>query len=631
MGGTNRRGHAKAIVQDWQLLSTHDNDEQNARFYSLTDRQCAALIVMTEYLAWRTRYLNLPGDEDIELFASDTAYRLMNPVDPGECITYPPFATFITYEPNDPFRTPDLVPDGYIFPPWYIANTATQVTYDAELGCAVTTLERMPALSPLSGYPRFRVTVNGTGTITLNFASVNLGGMVQITVDDELPSIELIDLIQDKIAVPPETANIISKSYYFAVPGEHRVDCIMLPALQDQIPPVMFGGGLVSVQLCGFGLSMPQEGLMLRQSVVNPCILEQSSDGEVWSEAFNFAECPSIASGNDVTEIQTQNKITSYAAQQRQSEAANEAYLAEYTGDPSSINPDAPDDNFVGAGTLPETQAFCAALTAFVHSFAYAKIQQLDVVYAAGAGALALAAFLTGGLAFVLAIAANVLIGGAALAGALSYASARAALTDAQALADVVCCMKTALEALPITQANWNTALNACGFTAGSNAAIVRDFIAAELSNNYLVFCDMLGEANQAVGQQTPVDCECLFSETYHTYPEIDAHLNVQTPGSYTILHYLTVNAPHTITITLDETVRITSIILKMAREKSDNIFPEITATVNGNDYQYDLSELLCGGCELEVTVTMDETSNTIVLSATRDYWYVLWVNVNGI
>lgn len=499
----------KIIRQDWNVLAGYDDEPENAKFYQLTDRQSAALQALCVFLGWSTRYLNLPGGTDIGLFRDDTVYRLQNPVEPGECVTYAPYASFITYEPNNPYTTPDLIPEGYAFPPWYIANTAAEVTYDAQLGAAVTTFERLPLTTVFNGFPRFRVTVNGIGRVTLHLVAVNIGGMAQITVDDDLTTVELVDLIQDKLAVPPETANILEKEYSFAVAGEHRIDVIMLSALQDQIPPVMFGGGLAAVTLCGFGLSMPQEGLLLRQSPTDDCLLEQSSDGETWSPAFDFSQCESIASGQDVTNITTQNKIQQYAAQTRQSQQAQAAYQAEYTGTPSSVNPDAPDDNFAGGGTDDEKQALCGALTAYVHSIAYAKIQQLDVMFAAGAGLLLLAAFLTGGLAFGLAIAANVAISGAALVGGWGYNQARAALADMTALENVVCCMRDYLEPLAISSTNWQASLTACGFTSGSNEAIARDFIAATLNDNYLTFCDFLGTANKAVTDSLPVDCDC--------------------------------------------------------------------------------------------------------------------------
>lgn len=211
--------------------------------------------------------------------------------------------------------------------------------------------------------------------------------------------------------------------------------------------------------------------------------------------------------------VQTQNKIIAYGRQQCTSAAAQIAYAADYDGTASSINENAPDDNFDGGGTSGEQKALCAALNAYVRAYAYAKIQQLDVMYAFGAGALALAAFLTGGLAFALMIAANVAIGGAALAGGLAYLSARAALSDNAALDAVVCCMYDALLPLAISQANWNISLNSCGFTAGTNAAIVRDFIDSSLADNYLTFADILGESRRAETEGNPLDCPCDADE----------------------------------------------------------------------------------------------------------------------
>jgi hypothetical protein len=505
----DKRQYGKNIQQNWDDLSLYDDDPETAKFYQLTDRQSAALQGICDFLKWRTRYQNLPAEVDVELFGSDTVYRLQNPIDPGECQTFPPYASFITYEPNDPFRTPDLVPAGYTYPPWYIASTAAELTYDAQLGAAVTTFERLPPLN-LSGFPRFRVTVNGIGTVTLHLAAVNIGGMAQITVDDNVSTLELIDLIQDKLAVPPETANIIEKEYYFGVAGEHRIDVIMLPALQDQIPPVMFGGGLNGVTLCGFGLKMPSEdGLMLRQSLTDSCILEQSADGETWSEAFDFSQCASIASGQDVDNITIQQKFLSYINQQNTSKAAQQQYSEDYTGDPSSVNPDAPDDDFAGDGSTPAKRALCAAIDAYLRAYAYSKVQQLDVAVAAGAGLLLLAAFLTGGLAFPLAIAANVAIGAASLVGGVSYNAARTALTDTDALDEIACCMRDKLEPLPITEANWNDALDDCSFTPGSNEAIAMGFIADGLAGNYLTFVDFLGTAVKAQNDGQTITCVC--------------------------------------------------------------------------------------------------------------------------
>lgn len=232
----------------------------------------------------------------------------------------------------------------------------------------------------------------------------------------------------------------------------------------------------------------------------------------IWLWLRNFMCADTICDWlrNCVTEpIQTQDKLIAYGRQQCQSAAAQIQYAADYTGDPSSINDHAPDDYFSGGGTTGEELALCAAINAYVRSFAYAKIQQLDAVYAFGAGVLLLAFFLSGGLAFALMIASNIAIGGAVLAGGLTYLAARGALSDNAALSDVVCCMYDALNGTAISCANWETSLDSCGFTSGTNEAIVRDFVADSLADNCLTFYDFLGEARRAQEAGNPLDCPC--------------------------------------------------------------------------------------------------------------------------
>lgn len=65
----------KLIVQDWSVLETYDDEGFVIRL--LTRRQIAALLSITEFLHWETRYKNSPGIDEIDNFASKTEYRLM--------------------------------------------------------------------------------------------------------------------------------------------------------------------------------------------------------------------------------------------------------------------------------------------------------------------------------------------------------------------------------------------------------------------------------------------------------------------------------------------------------------------------------------------------------------------------
>jgi len=196
--------------------------------------------------------------------------------------------------------------------------------------------------------------------------------------------------------------------------------------------------------------------------------------------------------------------------QQIQSQALRTIYEDRYDGSPTSINPDAPTTDFGATGD--RFDALCAALTAFVYQFAKA---QAEAVIAADITAFALLA----GVALLLIPGLNLFfIAGAALALALgggivgvTTAVAVAALTDTDALGQVICYMRDTLKAQSVTEAHWTAVLDSYPFTVGSNAAIVADFIKGTLANNYLPVLDMLGQAYSGTINGDPLpECPCL-------------------------------------------------------------------------------------------------------------------------
>lgn len=44
----------------------------------------------------------------------------------GECLVFPPFAGFISYHPQNPYTDPDLIPEGFLAPPFYINGMDNQ-------------------------------------------------------------------------------------------------------------------------------------------------------------------------------------------------------------------------------------------------------------------------------------------------------------------------------------------------------------------------------------------------------------------------------------------------------------------------------------------------------------------------
>lgn len=181
----------------------------------------------------------------------------------------------------------------------------------------------------------------------------------------------------------------------------------------------------------------------------------------------------------------------------------------DYTGTPSSVNSNSPDDFFSGDSSLDRVNALCSACKVYVYS--YSANWQTKAQIALGIVGIftALASIsLIGGV-----------IAGTILAG-LSFITATAlnAMQDETALDNVVCCMFNALNGTVINQANFETSLDACGFTVGSNEAIIRDIIASDLTQflNYLSFINALGD-QFVLSQNGIYDCPCETQWT-HTF-----------------------------------------------------------------------------------------------------------------
>lgn len=172
------------------------------------------------------------------------------------CIDIPLDSPILEWNPNDPFRTPELVPAGYAYPPWYKANSLTNVTLGTSLGDVLTDIFRttsIPVIPPASGYPRVRIHLKGSGTVELHFVKLNAGGYVQITTDDDVFSAEFCSLDKDIIAIPPETTDDIIIERVVQGDGDHHIDLLFVPKVNDELlPPVKQGGAIRKIVLCGF-------------------------------------------------------------------------------------------------------------------------------------------------------------------------------------------------------------------------------------------------------------------------------------------------------------------------------------------------------------------------------------------
>ncbi len=176
-------------------------------------------------------------------------------------------------------------------------------------------------------------------------------------------------------------------------------------------------------------------------------------------------------------------------------------FNADYTGLPSSVNPNAPDDFFSGNGSSDRITGLCDACKVYVYSYSSNWVQKARIIL---------------GAVFVVTFFASIALLGGVIAGtvlaglALITQAALDAMEDEQALDDIVCCMFNAMTGTVINQANFEASLDACGFTVGSNQAIARDIIASDLTvfDNYLSFLNALGD-QYILAQAGVSDCPC--------------------------------------------------------------------------------------------------------------------------
>lgn len=252
-----------------------------------------ALTQLTLQSTWRSE------DPDIVALAQARARNLISMFAAGadgcedQCFDFPPSASFIEYFPNDPYRTPDFVGDGYANPAWYLATTASNIAYGSSFGDAITSLERfplgsLPSIIPASGLPRFRVNVVGAGTVQLHLVNLFAGSIAQVTSDDDILTIEFVDVNRDTISAPPETTPTFTIERSFTTPGAHWIDVIIVSSVNDEIPFLFHGGGLRGVTLCGFEAMVTMPNPLFRFTI--DCGLEISYNGEDYAAVPGWAD-----------------------------------------------------------------------------------------------------------------------------------------------------------------------------------------------------------------------------------------------------------------------------------------------------------------------------------------------------
>lgn len=432
--------------------------------------------------------------------------------DSNFCRDYPAWSPIIEWTPNDPFETPPEDIPGYPSPPFYKISTPpplsrlepndvlTDLTSTVFGGMTVIDLAE---LLLVTGFPRFRVNLEGEGELELHFLKIPNGGLALIQVDGDPLKIEVVDLsslgVLDVVSLQallsllnfpeglfPETIHEVK----IHGTGSHFVDVTFLPNFGGSTV-IGYGGGLRKLTLCGFNQEVEEMAFFdLRQNPLDPCeIQKMTTEGGEWVFAWR----------NDLCD---ESNSTTYNIQEQNNTILGDAIVNRYDGsDITTIHENLTITNYDGDGSLERTEALCMALNAYVKTYVSQWYQKASLAL---------------GLGFVGFILFSVPVigwfwGAIVLAGAAYFASESLdAVRDDAAVEDVVCCMFDYLKGKAITPGIFSQALDTCPFVEGEHNYRVMEIVRSDLGQerNWLVFLDGLGRSFD-LAQAGVSDCPC--------------------------------------------------------------------------------------------------------------------------
>lgn len=186
----------------------------------------------------------------------------------------------------------------------------------------------------------------------------------------------------------------------------------------------------------------------------------------------------------------------------QQNNIINQLRQSNYTGTTTSINPNAPTTNFNGDNSPERNTALCMAVRAYVE----VKLLETLNLYRVQLSLAALAAGIAGWLGGPL----GALGGGiAVIITGLALAQIESAAADREAIDDVICDLYESMKGTSITEANFQSKINALANGTGNRDTIVQILKNGRMQRaNYLHFVDLLGEAYvQALAGAD--DCPC--------------------------------------------------------------------------------------------------------------------------
>lgn len=383
-----------------------------------------------------------------------------------ECRYYPASHPIISYAPNDPRYSPDLIPEGYTAPPWYFATSVSNAALGTEYGDVVNSIDRilgslLPILNLFAEVPSATVSVNGIGKVTFYVRNVQLGSRVWVVADDvTLPAV-IYDTNKDTVSLPSETGDTVIIEHEFETEGDHTLQVAVVSLVNDEIPFLFHGAAIIGVELCGFNDLLPGGDMDCCEDIINA--LERLEDYNERKE--------------------------------------NEERVSDYDETPGSINPNAPPDFFADNSEDRRT-ALCLAIWAYVVSQITNRTAR-DCTESA-----AIIAIILGGVGALFGPIGGIiggLVGG--VVGGLVCEDLTAWAQDQEAIEETVCRIYNALLNVPITQDSFESAFTSI-VPGGSQIEEALASDAAKLEN-YLYFIDLLGEGYVQAVDGIIGNCAC--------------------------------------------------------------------------------------------------------------------------
>lgn len=259
----------------------------------------------------------------------------------GDCYAYPLYAPFISYSPMNPYNEPGEIPDGYLASPFYVYDGMGSLPSAYQAGDIIVPYSAI-TLDPFDVFggnlPTIQIQVVGDGQIELDLLAMGLGSLVAVSLNGS-PSLGdiLAGIFSEGTTVIDTNLDIASLPAEDDVSIQHEIDIVagtgvtttvfltFMPIIDDSLfLPLRFGGGLRSVQLCGFESGGVIMGIT--DIRINNCEIEKFENGSWTPIDGSLQDCIDTvgdalqaqidSNDTDITNLQNadvnlQNQITS--------------------------------------------------------------------------------------------------------------------------------------------------------------------------------------------------------------------------------------------------------------------------------------------------------------------------------